>query len=117
MQIKIGCDLVYIPKFKNSLLHNPHNSLLARIFTPYELHNNSEIQSLAGKFAAKEAVFKALDFLKPGDWHQIEIINLSSGKPIVKLLDRRHTKIVSSDISISHDGDYVMASCCFLIED
>ena len=117
MQIKTGCDLVYIPKFKDSLTRNPSNNLLARIFTPHELHNNPEIQSLAGKFAAKEAIFKALEFLKPGSWHQIEIINLSSGKPVIKLLDSHHTKIVSSDISISHDGDYAMACCCFLIED
>ena len=116
MQIKTGCDLVYIPKFKTTLTHNPDNNLLTRIFTPHELHHNPALVSLAGKFAAKEAVFKALDFLKPGDWHKIEIVNLASGKPTIKLLDSCHTKIVSSDISISHDGDYAMAVCCFLIE-
>ncbi len=117
MQIKTGCDLVYIPKFKNAVTRNPENNFLARIFTPHELHHNLEINSLAGKFAAKEAVFKALGNLKPGAWHQIEIVNLSSGKPIIKLVDMHHIKIVSSDISISHDGDYALATCCFLIED
>lgn len=117
MQIKTGCDLVYIPKFKTAATRNPDNNFLAHIFTTHELHHNPELNSLAGKFAAKEAIFKALDYLKPGDWHQIEILNLASGKPVIKLVDSHAAKIVSSDISISHDGDYALAVCCFLIED
>ncbi len=119
MQIKTGCDLVFIPKFiksSNKFINLNNNIFLEKIFTSYELSTNNNLTSLAGKFAAKESIIKALDFLNAGDWLNIEIIKLKSGKPIIKLLDSNNLKIVSSDISISHDNSYALATCCFLLE-
>lgn len=113
MIIKTGCDLVYLPKFQAALQRTPQ--LLTRLFTAHELAHSTTITSLAGKFAAKEAVIKALSHLQAGDWHQIEVINQPSGKPSVKIVDSHARNIVSSDISITHDGEYVFATCCFIL--
>ncbi len=104
---------------------------LDKIFTPRELavsekmdpirgregsqraSTSNGIESLAGIFAAKEAVVKALE-LKPGDWHKIEVIKNQNGRPEIKLLELNN-RIISQDISISHDGDYAMAVAIFLM--
>ena len=111
-EVKVGCDLVQISEFEKRIKNN--HSLLKNLFSTFELNNNKSIKSLAGVFAAKEAVVKALQ-LKPGSWDLIEIIKLDNGKPTINIhnYDKR---IISQDISISHDGDYALATSCFLIE-
>ncbi len=111
MQIKAGCDIVYLPKFTSKFTQN--SLLLSKLFTPHELTQSHTLQSLAGKFAAKEAVIKALD-LDPGSWLEIEITNTITGKPIVKIA-QIHYLLESSEVSISHDGEYAMAVAMFLI--
>ncbi len=112
MQIKTGCDLINIEKFKKII---ENQDVLKKIFTSHEIANSSSLESLAGKFAAKEAVIKALQ-IDPGNWHEIEIIKQENGKPVAKInyYDRN---IISHDLSISHDGDYILAFSCFLIND
>ncbi|MDA2922316.1 holo-ACP synthase [Patescibacteria group bacterium AH-259-L07] len=111
MEITIGCDHVNIKKFKKSVQRGG-GTFLNKIFSPHELVNARAEETLAGLFAAKEAVIKALA-LKAGDWHKIEIVKNESGRPEVKLLGLEH-KIVSQDISISHDGEYAFAVAVFL---
>ena len=76
MQVRVGADLVYLPRFRNVW-----GKIQDEVFSPYELKclKNSEIERIAGVFAAKEAVIKALD-LKAGSWLSIEVSNLKSGK-------------------------------------
>jgi holo-[acyl-carrier protein] synthase len=85
---------------------------LNRVFTKEELQNaksrSSLYQHLAGRFAAKEAVFKAL-----GDtglnWQEVEILNDKEGKPYCKILkDKAKDKVVH--ISISHVKSYATAT-------
>ena len=109
MRIRTGCDLVHIENFERTTA-----SVAAKAFTPHELSDNPSTQTLAGLFAAKDAVIKALD-LPAGSWQGIEILKGENGKPEVKLAEH-DPKIASSDISISHDGDYVMAIATFLLE-
>ncbi len=106
MRIKAGSDLVYMPGFRNAL-----GRIKDRVFSPFELKNpkDSNTEHLAGVFAAKEAVIKALG-LKPGCWLGIEIVNKKSGKPVVKLAKNLGKgKMLSCDLSISHDGKYAVA--------
>jgi len=112
MGVRIGCDLTDIKRFKKSV-KNGGPRFLGRIFSRHELSQNSSIQSLAGVFAAKEAVLKALA-LKAGNWKKIEIVKTQNGRPEVKLSEL-NKKIISQDISISHDGEYAMAVAIFLI--
>lgn len=108
MIIKTGCDIVEIAKFKRSIKRS-----LDTIFSSHELAGTPNMETLAGIFAAKEAVIKALE-MKAGDWQKIEIVKNKSGRPEAKLLEADN-KILSHDISISHDGGYAMAVAVFLI--
>lgn len=113
MRIKIGCDIVYLPRFKKSS-ENAGREFLSKLFTSAELAATADIKSLAGMFAAKEATIKALG-MQAGNWQNIEISKDKNGRPQIKILDAPH-EIMSQDISISiaHDGDYVMATAVFL---
>lgn len=122
MEVKIGCDLVNIKKFKKSAQRG-ESKFLNKIFSPSELAGSPKMETLAGIFAAKEAVIKALAAegeprhrreLKAGDWHKIEIVKNKNGRPKAKLSES-HMKIISNDISISHDGEYAVAIAVFLI--
>ncbi|MBI4215239.1 MAG: holo-ACP synthase [Parcubacteria group bacterium] len=115
MRIKTGCDLVEIPSFKRMIGQNGQ-IFLQKIFTPAELTQPSKIETLAGIFAAKEAVIKAIGF-KAGDWHKIEITKEPSGKPKLNLVEIIADNIISYDLSISHDVDYTIATVVFLIND
>ncbi len=110
MRVKVGVDSVYIPRFRTAL-----SKIIDKAFSPREL-KNSEAEHLAGIFAAKEAAMKALS-LKAGSWLNIEIANKKSGKPVVKLAKNLSKgKIVSCDLSISHNGDYAIAIFVALVE-
>ncbi|OGB83987.1 hypothetical protein A3F66_06875 [candidate division TM6 bacterium RIFCSPHIGHO2_12_FULL_32_22] len=115
MQIKIGCDLVNIERFKKSL-ENGGNLFLEKIFSPEELKNRNKIESLAGLFAAKEATFKALD-ITTDNWLNIRILKQKSGKPYLILDSIDLNFEYSCDISISHDGIYALAFVTFLIRE
>ncbi len=109
MEIKIGCDLVHLGRFKKSL-EAGGVAFLTRIFSEAELRALQSEASLAGVFAAKEATIKALGMMS-GDWKQIEVIKDERGKPRLVLGSRELT----GDVSISHDGEYAMATAVFLI--
>lgn len=122
MKIRVGTDILYLPRFEKSFLRYPEK-FQRDIFCASELEDQ-RIEHLAGIFAAKEAVMKALD-MKPGFWKLIEIRQLRSGKLVLALspditkkdivnIDRNH--IVSFDISISHQEDYVVAVAVLLIK-
>jgi phosphopantetheine--protein transferase-like protein len=74
----------------------------------------SAFDTLAGMFAAKEAVIKALA-MKAGEWRKIEIGKNNHGRPEARLADFSR-RIVAHDLSISHDGEYAVAAAVFLLE-
>ena len=98
--MRIGCDIVCISEFEKRAKRGGER-FFKKIFLPSELKNSSP-EHLAGMFAAKEAIMKTLD-LPPGSWLDIELESHSSGKP--------HCRLVS-DLSISHEKDYVIAVAC-----
>lgn len=79
-----------------------------RIFTPDELRDKT-VEQLAGMFAAKEAVLKAMG-LQAGAWHDIKIAKKPSGKPFARVAKKE------IGLSISHDGDYAIAIALCLVE-
>ncbi|RJP28693.1 MAG: holo-[acyl-carrier-protein] synthase [Candidatus Omnitrophota bacterium] len=106
-----GVDITEVRRLRQAV-DKWGDSFLSRVFTKEELKNArgrvSLYQHLAGRFAAKEAVFKAL-----GDpdltWQDVEIINDRQGKPHCKLLNYKK-KDVDILISISHVKSYAVAS-------
>lgn len=103
-KIAVGCDIVNLNRFRKTVTAGGQN-FLERVFTPQELKNKDPVH-LAGIFAAKEAVVKALK-LNPDDWKKMEIVYQKNGKPILKLMNEKNFK--TADLSISHDGDYAIA--------
>lgn len=85
----IGTDIVSIQRVSNAMKRT--EGFAERILTEYELEKmrscRDQASYLAKRFAAKEAVVKALGtgIAKGIVWHQIEISNDSDGAPLVRL--------------------------------
>ena len=108
----VGIDVVNIDRFKESLERTP--GLSEKLFTDSERTKN--IQSLAARFAAKEALAKALSTGHGLQWHDAEVINLENGKPEF-LFRGEIAELISGlrvHLSISHDGG--IASAIVVIE-
>ena len=98
------------------------DSFLNKIYTRNELDyclaKFNKYQHLAARFAAKEAIYKALvsGWEKDATWKSMEIINEPNGLPVVKFYGKLK-KFISDDkdikISISHSDHYV--SCVAII--
>ena len=116
MIIQTGCDIVSIDRIKKSI-NASGTVFLDHIFTSHELQiADGSAKSLAGIFAAKEAVIKCLSSAKMLSWKEINISKQANGRPQVNLLNKLE-KLVNIDISISHDGDYALATATALIKD
>ena len=102
MKTLTGIDIVDVAEFSEAVKHGGEN-FLQRVFLPAEITNNKP-EHLAGLFAAKEAVTKALS-LGPGKWLEIEISHEPSGRPRVKI----NVPTKSHDLSISHTRTHAVA--------
>lgn len=108
LQVRTGVDLVVIAEFAGALQRGG-DAFRRRMFHPSE-EAGASVQRLAAIFAAKEAAFKALE-LPAGNWLAVEIVHNPAGRPVIRFVpeyDGKH--IVSCDLSISHAGDYAVAS-------
>ena len=110
MTVGVGVDVVDIARFEASLERTP--ALRAKLFTPAEAE--LPIASLAARFAAKEALAKALG--APGNlaWHDAEVVSLASGQPTLELrgtvLARaEELGVTRSHLSLTHDGGVAIA--------
>jgi holo-[acyl-carrier protein] synthase len=108
----VGIDVVDIDRFKQSLERTP--GLEPKLFT--EAERIKSIQSLAARFAAKEALVKALNAENGILWHEAEVVNLEGGKPafifsgaVADLVDGANVHL-----SISHDAG--MATAIVIVE-
>ncbi len=111
MIIGTGVDITEVRRIR-SAIEKWGNDFLKRVFTASELKNaknrTSFYQHLAGRFAAKEAVFKAAGDNKIS-WQDIQIHNDRQGKPYAQFLNGRGRNI-NVHISISHVKTYAVAS-------
>ena len=115
---KVGTDLVEVSRIENLLREN--EALQQSVFTQEELRYSRRkhypFQHFAARFAAKEAVFKALGSGLSGDldWRDVEVRNERSGKPILRLSGTTAIKandlgVVDSFVSMSHTEQYAIA--------
>jgi len=118
--ISHGVDLVRCDRIQR-LLENYGDRFLARVFTPSEIEYCLKCRTpairLAGRFAVKEAVFKALGTGWRGNlcWTDIETLPDHLGKPVVRLHGRACQLAQSQGISvllasISHTREHAAAS-------
>ncbi len=108
--IGVGIDVVEIDRFEASLARTP--GLRERLFTAAEAGRPPA--SLAARFAAKEAVAKALGAPVGMAWHDAEVVSESSGRPLLELrgtvLARAEALGVTSvHLSLSHDAGIASA--------
>ncbi|MGA8986594.1 holo-ACP synthase [Aeromicrobium sp.] len=112
----IGVDVVDLARFTATLERTP--TMRSRLFTTAEA--DLPVESLAGRFAAKEAFVKALRAPAGMSWQDIEIVNGPQGAPEFRLhgaaLDRAtELGITTAHVSISHDTSvataFVVAEC------
>ena len=118
--MEIGVDIVKIERF-NKMLTNKES--LQKHFTNYEIdYINSKgkngLQTLAGIFACKESVLKALGYGIFSDKLSLKDIevNHNEGKPFIVITSKLFyylQKVNGQDIkvSISHDGGYSISEC------
>lgn len=97
---KIGTDIVKISRMEKSI---KNESFLRRVFTEKEIEYCRKAENYAGIFAAKEAYFKAIGTGITAPLISMEILHNDRGKPYLN-------GISNCDVSISHDGDYAIAT-------
>ncbi len=108
----IGIDVVDIERFTSSLERTP--GLLEKLFTPAE--RTQPVASLAARFAAKEALAKALSAGKGLPWHDAEVLNLESGKPVFLFRGEIADLVDGADVHLSLSHDAGIASAMVIVE-
>ncbi|MBC7594227.1 MAG: holo-ACP synthase [Kineosporiaceae bacterium] len=112
----VGVDVVDIQRFGESLERTP--TLRERLFTTAE--GELPLESLAVRFAAKEAFVKALKGPAGMSWQDIEVVTMSNGAPEFLLHGAAAARakdlgITTIHVSLSHDGGmataFVVAEC------
>lgn len=108
----IGTDIIEIERIARAIEMNPR--FIRRVFTKAELDyctgRKGYNSHLAARFAAKEAVAKAIG--KSFSWQEVELVNGTNGKPEVRLYGKAKqlTEGCRVMISVSHSMHYATAT-------
>lgn len=117
MILGLGVDLVPVARITSAR----STRFDRRVFTPAELtyarrHADAD-ERLAGRFAAKEAVMKALGtgWAKGISWREVETVNDRAGRPVLRLKGKaaklaRSLGITRWNLSIAHAGGNALAA-------
>ncbi len=110
MIIGTGIDLVDIPRFERTMVRTPR--LRERLFAPSE--RTLRLPSLAARYAAKEALIKALGGSDGVHWTEIEIASEPSGAPALRavrvdaaVVEERG--ILTLHLTLTHDAGLAAA--------
>lgn len=111
MIVGVGVDVVDVARFARVLERTP--GIAARLLTPAE-QEVAQPERLAARFAAKEAVAKALGAPPGLAWHDCEVVRAPDGRPSIAV---RGTVAAAADrlgvrswhVSLSHDGGTAVA--------
>ena len=124
MKIQTGVDIIEVERIKEAI-QRQGEAFLNNVYTKAEIEycentKAMKYQHYAARFAAKEAVFKAISFKisenEDNILNKIEIKNQKSGKPTVNLEKLKISGIIDMDLSLSHLKDYAVASFTVLFE-
>ena len=117
MIVGVGCDIIEIERIARAI---KRESFIQRVFTAKEAadcqsRGQQAAASFAARFAAKEAVLKALGTgLREGSLQEIAVANDALGKPLVQLSGHfaalsRQLGVKNIQISLSHSRDFAVA--------
>ncbi|HEV2439936.1 MAG TPA: holo-ACP synthase [bacterium] len=114
----IGLDIIEVDRIRRATVRWG-DVFLSRVFTPGERRHadtaRTSAERLAGRFAAKEAVMKALGLgWRRMAWREIEIEGDPLGRPVVRLTGRAaqaaaELGVQAWFVSISHTRDLAVA--------
>ena len=122
MKISCGTDIIEIERVKESI-ENLGEKFLERVYTKKEIEyceskKKQKYQHYAARFAAKEALFKAISWKLEDKyeicWKDIEVLNNKQGRPELKVIGVDLKNIENIDISISHCKNYAVANVVVL---
>ena len=112
----VGIDMIAIPRVR-AALERHDGRFLRRVYTPEEVaFCRGRVPELAARFAAKEAVMKALGTGARGvGWREIEVLPDRRGKPLVYLYGRAKERaerigMRALDVSLTHELDFAVAA-------
>ena len=115
MKIENGTDIVEISRIQKDI-EKLGEKFLNRIYTKQEIEycetkKKQKYSSYAARFAAKEAIYKALSSYIKTDytWKDFEILNDEKGKPYVNL-GMKIEELNSLNITLSHSREYAVAN-------
>ncbi len=114
----IGTDITEIRRIEKAITRN--KNFINKLFTKNEMDlwekKNFKLEFIAGRFAAKEAISKALGTgIRDFNFKDIEVINNELGKPQVILkpkaedIIRKISQSYKIHLSISHEKEYAIA--------
>jgi len=110
--MKIGTDIVNIPRIERSI-EKFGDKFKEKFLSSKEIKLAKKIETIAGFWAAKEAISKALGCGICSDltFHDIMISKNNRGAPIFQLSEKAQNlhNIKDSSLSISHDGGFAIA--------
>lgn len=118
MKVTCGTDIIEISRVKESI-EKLGAKFLNKVFTEDEIkycesRGKSKFEHYAGRFAVKEAAFKAVSGVLEDKyqivWKDIECLNDENGRPFVTIFSLNNNKIESIDVSISHCRRYATAN-------
>ncbi len=111
----IGTDIIEIERIKEAIHRTP--SFKKKVYTEKEIEyierKKNPYASYAGRFAAKEAVAKALGTGVRGfSFNDIEILNNELGKPVINFYNilKKKAEDMKMQISISHSKEYAVST-------
>ena len=120
MTLSTGVDIIELDRIRRAL-ERYGDRFLARLYTPEEIARYGErLPELAARFAAKEAVSKALGVginhmsAHGIGWREVEVLPDPLGKPVLNLTGRARQLAQEQGlrqwaISLSHSRDYAVA--------
>ena len=112
----VGIDMLAISRLQR-VLDRHGTRFLRRVYTPEEVaFCRGRVAELAARFAAKEAVMKALGTgIRGVAWREIEVLPDRRGKPLIYLYGRAKERadkigLRALDVSLTHERDFAVAS-------
>ena len=110
MIVGVGVDLVDLNRFEHKIANTP--ALIEKIF--HQDEREAPPRTLAGRFAAKEALVKAFGGSTGMHWHEVVVGKNELGAPFFSLSGSTALVAIEKGIhklhlSISHDGDFAIA--------
>ncbi len=125
MKITCGTDIIEIDRIRKSIDQDSKN-FINKIYTENEIEyceskSSAKYQHYAARFAAKEAIFKAISNNLSNrfelSWKDAEVINDKNGRPRIEFINKKIEHLRSIEISISHCREYATANVVAVWDD